>query len=146
MAIQEGAALVPLLVLGEADSLRNMVGLPALQRWTYKRLGFPMPFVIVGRARCLPLPAPTHLRWAGGLGGVGGLLERFHRALCTTWGAEGLRTLGARRGKVRIWWLAAAPQQTPLLRPSHTHASLHGAASAAARPRSVRTHLAREGG
>lgn len=140
MAIEEGAALVPLVVLGEVNSLRNMalfdwpavqvrgaavrgsarqraalawgpalarpafpggdVGpLPGLawrgvhwpgamasepamealaasmgeplalgprscgvQRWSYKRLGFPIPYLIAGKWGLLPLPAKTGLR------------------------------------------------------------------------------------
>ena len=39
VALRQGAALVPVLALGEADSLRNLVEWPALQRWCTKKLG-----------------------------------------------------------------------------------------------------------
>lgn len=61
VAIEEGASLVPLLALGELDSLSNLVDLPAMQRWSTKALGFPVPFLIVGR-KGLPLPRKTGLR------------------------------------------------------------------------------------
>jgi hypothetical protein len=61
IALQQGAALVPVLALGEADSLHNLVEWPALQRWCIRKLGFPVPYVIVGRW-LMPLPSPTHLK------------------------------------------------------------------------------------
>jgi hypothetical protein len=63
LAISEGASLVPVLALGELASLRNMIHAPRLQRWTYKRWGFPMPFLIGGLWGFLPFPSRTHLRW-----------------------------------------------------------------------------------
>ncbi|PRW56972.1 Diacylglycerol O-acyltransferase 1 [Chlorella sorokiniana] len=65
MALKHDAALVPVLALGEADSLRNLIEWPAMQRWCTKKLGFPIPFIIAGRW-CLPLPAPTGLRFVIG--------------------------------------------------------------------------------
>ncbi|KAL4452259.1 hypothetical protein ABPG75_007921 [Micractinium tetrahymenae] len=65
IALKHGAALVPVLALGEADSLRNLVEWPWMQRWCTKRLGFPIPFIIAGRW-CLPLPASTHLKFVVG--------------------------------------------------------------------------------
>lgn len=65
MALKQGAALVPVLALGEADSLRNLLEWPSMQRWCTKRLGFPIPFLIAGRW-LLPLPAPTGLKFVVG--------------------------------------------------------------------------------
>jgi hypothetical protein len=62
IAIEEGASLVPMVTLGEVNSLGNLIDWPAMQRWTYKRLGFPLPFVIAGKYGVLPLPAKTGLR------------------------------------------------------------------------------------
>lgn len=42
LAIEQQAALVPVVVLGEVDCLRNFVDAPRLQAWTYKKLGFPV--------------------------------------------------------------------------------------------------------
>jgi 2-acylglycerol O-acyltransferase 2 len=39
IALQHGAALVPVLALGEADSLHNLIEWPSLQRWCTKKLG-----------------------------------------------------------------------------------------------------------
>lgn len=39
IALQQGAALVPVLTLGEADSLHNLVEWPWMQRWCTKKLG-----------------------------------------------------------------------------------------------------------
>jgi hypothetical protein len=41
IAIEQQASLVPVLALGEALQLRNLYDMPALQQYTYKRLGFP---------------------------------------------------------------------------------------------------------
>lgn len=49
VAIEHATPLVPVLALGEALQLRNAIDLPALQAFTYKRLGFPVPFILVGR-------------------------------------------------------------------------------------------------
>lgn len=62
VAQQAQASLVPLLVLGEIDSLRNLISAPAMLQWTYKRLGFPVPYLIVGRWGLTPFPQPTGLR------------------------------------------------------------------------------------
>lgn len=48
IAIEQQAALVPVLALGEVLQLRNLYDMPALQQYTYKRLGFP------GRRWCVP--------------------------------------------------------------------------------------------
>ena len=39
IALQEGAALVPVLALGEADSLHNLIEWPSMQRLCTKKLG-----------------------------------------------------------------------------------------------------------
>mmetsp|Transcript_33836 Transcript_33836/g.86473 ORF Transcript_33836/g.86473 Transcript_33836/m.86473 type:complete len:522 (-) Transcript_33836:538-2103(-) len=49
LALQQGAALVPVLVFGELHSFRNLLNWPRLQQWTYRRFGFPIPFLMVGR-------------------------------------------------------------------------------------------------
>lgn len=41
IAIEQQAALVPVLALGETLQLRNLYDVPSLQQYTYKRLGFP---------------------------------------------------------------------------------------------------------
>ena len=66
LAMQEGACLVPVVVFGEITSLRNLIRAPAMQRWTYKVLGFPVPFLIGGRAGFLPLPSKTGVRFVVG--------------------------------------------------------------------------------
>ena len=45
IAIEEGAHLVPVFVFGESQATRNLIKWKAAQRWTYKRFGFPMPFL-----------------------------------------------------------------------------------------------------
>lgn len=40
----------------------NLVDWPALQRYTYKRIGFPIPYLIAGKWGFLPLPVKTGLR------------------------------------------------------------------------------------
>ena len=47
---------MPILVLGEVCSLRNFIDIPALQQWTYKKIGFPVPYLVVGWGGCTPLP------------------------------------------------------------------------------------------
>lgn len=66
VAAEQGASLVPVAVLGEASTLRNLVDVPWLQLWTYKRLGFPVPYLLVGRWGITPLPRPTCLRFVVG--------------------------------------------------------------------------------
>ncbi|KAK9860433.1 hypothetical protein WJX84_011356 [Apatococcus fuscideae] len=56
LAIEQQAHLVPILVLGEICSLRNFIDIPALQQWTYKKIGFPVPYLVVGWGGCTPLP------------------------------------------------------------------------------------------
>ncbi len=58
LAIEQQAHLVPILVLGEVCSLRNFIDIPALQQWTYKKIGFPIPYLVVGWGGCTPLPMP----------------------------------------------------------------------------------------
>jgi diacylglycerol O-acyltransferase 2, plant len=66
LAVQENAALVPVVVFGEVTSLRNAIVMPRLQRATYKLLGFPIPFLMAGRGGILPLPSKTGLRFVIG--------------------------------------------------------------------------------
>lgn len=40
----------------EIDSLTNLVDTPELHRMTYRRLGFPIPFIVVGKWGLLPFP------------------------------------------------------------------------------------------
>ena len=63
IALDQGASLVPILCFGEARSLRNLLDMPRMQRWTYRRLGFPIPFLIAGKFGFLPLPSRTGLRF-----------------------------------------------------------------------------------
>ena len=49
VAAEHGAALVPIAALGEVTGLRNAIDIPWMQAWSYKRLGFPVPYLVVGR-------------------------------------------------------------------------------------------------
>mmetsp|Transcript_34807 Transcript_34807/g.82573 ORF Transcript_34807/g.82573 Transcript_34807/m.82573 type:complete len:630 (+) Transcript_34807:253-2142(+) len=57
VALEHGAALVPVLVFGELLCLRNLFSLPVLQQLTYRALGFPVPYLLVGRW-LTPIPRP----------------------------------------------------------------------------------------
>ena len=48
-AAAHGAALVPVLVLGESASLADAISLPRLKAKSIKALGFPVPFLVSGR-------------------------------------------------------------------------------------------------
>lgn len=37
-----------------------------VQAWTYKKLGFPVPYLVVGRWRLTPFPAKTPLKFVVG--------------------------------------------------------------------------------
>lgn len=63
LAIEQNAALVPVVCLGEAASLRNAFDWPALQQWTYKNLGFPIPYLVVGRWGVTPFPRQTGVKF-----------------------------------------------------------------------------------
>jgi hypothetical protein len=52
LAIEQQAALVPVLAIGEVLQLRNLIHMPVLQKWTYKRLGFPVPWFMGELAKC----------------------------------------------------------------------------------------------
>ena len=49
VALSHNAALVPVLVLGEAASLADAISLPKLKAKSIKALGFPVPFLVSGR-------------------------------------------------------------------------------------------------
>ncbi|KAF8072389.1 RCH2 [Scenedesmus sp. PABB004] len=66
IAIEHQAALVPVLALGESLQLRNAVDLPALAQFTYKRFGFPVPFILTGRWGVTPFPRRTPLVYVVG--------------------------------------------------------------------------------
>ena len=66
IAIEEKADLVPVFVFGESQATRNLIKWKAAQRWTYKRLGFPMPFLPGGFKGYLPFPAPLPLSFVVG--------------------------------------------------------------------------------
>ncbi|CAL8469789.1 g9331 [Coccomyxa elongata] len=66
LAAQQGASLVPVLAFGELDTLRNFVDLPTVQAWTYKKLGFPVPYLVVGRWGVTPFPSKTPLKFVVG--------------------------------------------------------------------------------
>ena len=57
IALEQQADLVPVLCFGEIYQLRNGISLPRLQAWTYRKFGFPVPFLPVGRF-FVPLPLP----------------------------------------------------------------------------------------
>eukprot|EP00879_Flechtneria_rotunda_P027868 GHRR01029903.1.p1 GENE.GHRR01029903.1~~GHRR01029903.1.p1 ORF type:complete len:204 (-),score=25.51 GHRR01029903.1:280-891(-) len=56
IAIEQQSSLVPVLALGEALQLRNLINLPTLQQYTYKKIGFPVPFILCGRWFVTPFP------------------------------------------------------------------------------------------
>jgi len=55
LALQQGAKLVPVLVFGELHSFRNLFNWPQVQQWAYRRFGFPIPYLMVGKYYT-PLP------------------------------------------------------------------------------------------
>lgn len=66
LALQEGAHLAPIIVFGEVTSLRNFVDTPKLHKWTYKVLGFPLPYIIGGKFGVLPFPSREGLQFVIG--------------------------------------------------------------------------------
>ena len=54
---------MPVLCLGEIGALRNVCNWPAMQQWTYKNVGFPIPYLVVGRWGLTPFPRQTGLRF-----------------------------------------------------------------------------------
>lgn len=52
---------MPVLALGEALQLRNLVHMPALQAYTTRRFRFPFPFWLGGRWGVSPLPSAVPL-------------------------------------------------------------------------------------
>ena len=65
-ALEAGAGACPIFVFGEAHTQRNLLRCRSLQRWTAKRLGFPIPFWPGGYLRVLPLPEPVPLTFVVG--------------------------------------------------------------------------------
>ncbi len=63
MGIEHNAKLVPVVVMGEVNALQNPIDLPELQRWTYKNLGFPVPYWVVGRWGVSPFPKRSGLKF-----------------------------------------------------------------------------------
>ncbi|WIA28105.1 hypothetical protein OEZ86_010685 [Tetradesmus obliquus] len=61
IAIEQQAALVPVLALGESLQLANALNLPSLQQYTYRKLGFPVPFILRGRWGLSPFPRKVPL-------------------------------------------------------------------------------------
>ncbi|KAI8468175.1 MAG: diacylglycerol acyltransferase [Monoraphidium minutum] len=66
IAIEHGAAVVPVLALGEALQLRNLVHMPVLQAYTTRRFRFPFPFWLGGRWGLSPLPSKVPLVYVVG--------------------------------------------------------------------------------
>eukprot|EP00210_Caulerpa_lentillifera_P003438 g3281.t1 len=66
LAIEQGAALVPVLSLGEIFSLRNAFNIPSFQKLTYKKIGFPIPYWLVGRWAVSPFPKRVPLMYIVG--------------------------------------------------------------------------------
>lgn len=66
MAIEAGASVCPVFVFGEAQAQRNLLPWKSLQRWTIKRLGFPVPFLPTGYLGISPLPQPIPLTFVCG--------------------------------------------------------------------------------
>lgn len=56
MAIETGSSLVPIFSFGESQLFDNLISWPSVQRYTYKRIGFPFPFLPFGFLGFLPLP------------------------------------------------------------------------------------------
>lgn len=66
LAIENQACLVPVLALGEAFTVQNAFDAPRLQMATYRILGFPIPYLLVGRWGICPLPKKVALRYIMG--------------------------------------------------------------------------------
>ncbi|CAI5485932.1 unnamed protein product [Closterium sp. Naga37s-1] len=56
MALDTRSLLVPVFCFGEAALFDNLFDMPSLQRFTYRRFGFPIPFLPIGLFGLLPLP------------------------------------------------------------------------------------------
>ena len=56
LALQQGAKVCPIICFGEATSLTNFVDTPKLHQWSYKKFGFPIPFLATGRWWISPFP------------------------------------------------------------------------------------------
>jgi len=99
LAIQENAALVPVVAFGEVTSLRNAIVMPRLQRATYKILGFPIPFLMAGRGGITPLPSKTGVRFI-----IGKPIEpsQMLETLLASCSSQEGSVSGARRGEGAI--------------------------------------------
>jgi 2-acylglycerol O-acyltransferase 2 len=49
------------LALGESLQLCNAINMPSLQQYTYRKLGFPVPFILHGRWGLSPFPRKVPL-------------------------------------------------------------------------------------
>ena len=56
LAVEEQALLVPCFSINEELLYDNLFYMPALQRWTYRKFGFPIPFLPVGAWGIVPVP------------------------------------------------------------------------------------------
>lgn len=56
LALQQGARVCPIVCFGEATSLSNFVDTPRMHQWSYKKFGFPIPFLATGRWFISPFP------------------------------------------------------------------------------------------
>jgi len=66
IAIEQQASLVPVLSLGEIFTLQNALNIPFLQKLTYRWIGFPIPYLLVGRWLLTPLPRKVPLMYIVG--------------------------------------------------------------------------------
>ena len=57
LALQQGARVCPIVCFGEATSLSNFVDTPRMHHWSYKKFGFPIPFLATGRWWVSPFPS-----------------------------------------------------------------------------------------
>jgi len=66
VAIERGAAVVPVLALGETLQLRNLLNWPRCQAFMVRRFGFPFPYFMAGRWGLSPLPRAVPLLYVVG--------------------------------------------------------------------------------
>ncbi|MEW5310901.1 MAG: hypothetical protein WDW38_002655 [Sanguina aurantia] len=79
------ASLVPVLAIGEVLQLANGWNWPTLQQLTYKKLGFPIPYIMVPLMYCVgePIPVPACLAAGDAVSEelVGQVHAQFYNAL-----------------------------------------------------------------